>query len=107
MVAAKGAIAAEKQGRFKEYKKILFNNQKKTNRNFLLNTAKSPGMNLPRFTRDMDSPETEKMIRADMTEARKFGITGTPAFVINGVALKGAYPLKEFRTVIDKHLKKK
>jgi protein-disulfide isomerase len=107
LVAAKGAVAAEKQGRFKEYKRILFNNQKKINRNFVLSTAKSLGMNLSRFTREMDSPETEKMIRADMAEAKKFGITGTPAFIINGVALKGAYPIKEFKAVIDRHLKKK
>jgi protein-disulfide isomerase len=105
LVAAKGGIAAEKQGKFKEYKRILFNNQRKINRNFLLSTARSLGMNVPKFTRDMDSPETEKIIRADMAEARKFGITGTPGFVINGVALKGAYPLEKFKEVIERHLK--
>lgn len=107
MIAARGAIAAEKQGRFKEYKKILFDNQKKINRNFILSTAKSLGMNITRFARDMDSSETEKMIKADMSEADKFGITGTPAFIINGVALKGAHPLERFREVITRHLSKK
>ncbi len=107
MVAARGAIAAEKQGRFAEYKKVLFDNQKRINRNFILSTAKSLGMNVQKFARDMDSPGTEKIIRADMAEAAKFGITGTPAFVINGVALKGAFPLKEFKSVIDRHLSKK
>ncbi len=104
MTAARGAIAAEKQGRFKEYYTVLFNNQKKIDRNFILGTARSLGMNVSKFTRDMDSPEAEKIIRADMDEAKRFGITGTPAYVINGVALKGAYPLEEFKAVIDRHL---
>jgi protein-disulfide isomerase len=45
-------------------------------------------------------------INADTEEAKKFQISGTPGFIINGVSLRGAYPYEEFKTIIDRHLKK-
>jgi protein-disulfide isomerase len=40
-------------------------------------------------------------IEKDREEARTFGFTGTPAFVINGVSIRGAYPEEEFVRVIE------
>ena len=37
-----------------------------------------------------------------MKEAAKFGIQGTPGFVINGVPVKGAYPSQHFDMIIQK-----
>jgi protein-disulfide isomerase len=41
-----------------------------------------------------------------MQEANKFGFQGTPGYLINGVSIKGAYPVAEFKKIIDRHLKK-
>jgi protein-disulfide isomerase len=41
-----------------------------------------------------------------MEEAKKFNMSGTPGFVINGVSLRGAYPFASFKEIIDMHLKK-
>ena len=49
----------------------------------------------------------KKRIDADMEEAQKNGIEGTPGFLINGVTLKGAYPFPEFKKIIDEWLKRK
>lgn len=46
-------------------------------------------------------------LAADRKEAQKYEINGTPAFVVNGVFLKGAYPLEKFKEVIDRHLSAK
>jgi protein-disulfide isomerase len=32
------------------------------------------------------------------------GVSGTPAFFINGIPLRGALPLEEFKRVIDEEL---
>ena len=48
----------------------------------------------------------QKRIDADMEEARKFNMSGTPGFIINGVSLRGAYPLPAFKEIIDQHLAK-
>jgi protein-disulfide isomerase len=37
-----------------------------------------------------------------MTEAKKFGMSGTPGFIINGIPVKGAYPAEYFETIIEK-----
>ena len=37
-----------------------------------------------------------------MEDASAVGVTGTPAFFINGVLLSGAVPLDQFKSIIDK-----
>ena len=54
-----------------------------------------------------DSEEVQARLAADRQEAEKYEIRGTPAFVVNGVFLKGAYPIEKFKEVIDRHLEAK
>ena len=42
-----------------------------------------------------------------MTEARGFGITGTPGFLVNGRVLTGAQPIEEFEAIIDEELERR
>lgn len=56
---------------------------------------------------NVKSDEIQARLAADREEAMKFEINGTPAFVINGVFLKGAYPIEKFREVVDRHLEAK
>lgn len=52
-----------------------------------------------------ESKAIDDVIKADVQEASgKFELRGTPAFNINGVFLKGAYPFEKFKEVIDRHL---
>ncbi len=51
--------------------------------------------------------EVQARLAADRKEAEKYKITGTPAFVVNGVFLKGAYPVEKFKEIIDRHLSAK
>lgn len=44
-------------------------------------------------------------IAADRAEGQKFGITGTPAFIVGTTLIPGAAPLKSFTDVIDPQLK--
>jgi len=43
-------------------------------------------------------------IAADVAEAQRFGIAGTPGFLVNGVLLEGAYPVETFVAIIDRQL---
>lgn len=45
-------------------------------------------------------------IESDVTEAKKFGIDGTPTFLINGIIVRGAVPIEEFESIINLLLKK-
>lgn len=43
--------------------------------------------------------DAQKIIQADMDEFQKFGFTGTPVFIVNGVTLPGAQPTAMFEKV--------
>lgn len=66
--------------------------------------AKHVGADMKRLEKDINSDAVKAIIEADMAEAAKFGFSGTPGFLINGVSLRGAYPASEFKTIIDRHL---
>jgi predicted DsbA family dithiol-disulfide isomerase len=50
--------------------------------------ARELGLNADRFTRDLDSPEVEQRIAADMQKGTSIGITGTPTLLIDGNMLR-------------------
>jgi protein-disulfide isomerase len=54
--------------------------------------------------KDMNGEKVEARIKADMAEAEKYGISGTPGFIVNGVSVRGAYPFDHFKGIIDKKL---
>ena len=67
-------------------------------------TAKKLGVDMKKLSTDLKDESIMKRIAADMDEAKKFNMSGTPGFIINGVSLRGAYPFPEFKQIIDQHL---
>ncbi len=101
--AAQAARCAGDQGKFWQYREELFQNTKISDDlheqiSTKLALDKSP------FQSCLDSEKYKSQVVADSAEAQSFGITGTPAFVINGILLSGAQPLEAFVSVIDREL---
>jgi protein-disulfide isomerase len=71
---------------------------------FLDETVRSLGLDVARARRDAASDAVTARISADVAEAQRFGITGTPGFLVNGVLLEGAYPAETFAHIIDRQL---
>ena len=67
---------------------------------FLDKVAKTLGANMKKLKKDVKSKEVDARISADEAEARKFNIQGTPGFIINGVPVRGAYPLSHFEKIL-------
>ena len=82
----------------------IFNNQSSLRKGekFLKQTAKKVGANLSKLEKDLNSKPVKEIIAQHVAEAKKFGIQGTPGFVINGVPVKGAYPTDHFVGIINK-----
>ena len=57
-----------------------------------------------RFNTCVDSHASRGVVEADMQDGTVAGVTGTPAFFINGRVLFGAPPFEEFKRVIDEEL---
>jgi protein-disulfide isomerase len=105
--AAKAALAAGKQNKFWEMHDFLFDNQKSLSDAFYPEAAKAIGLDVTKFNTDFASAEIEKSVEADLAQAKSLNVQGTPNFFINGVNLRGAYPIEEFKKIIDRWLSMK
>jgi len=81
--AAKAAIAADKQGKFWEMHDLLFKNQDRLQTANLDDFASKIGLDMKRFNADMQSPETEKKLEADIAEGQAAGVDSTPSIYVN------------------------
>jgi protein-disulfide isomerase len=106
MPAALAAMAAHEQGKFWEFHDKVFANQQKMNRDEYLRYAKELKLDVAKFTKALDGATFKPQIEADSAEAAKLGISGTPAFFVNGKFLSGAKPFAEFAIAINAELKR-
>ena len=104
MPSAKWFEAVSMQSPEKAWKfhDTLFNNQDKLSPDFLKQTAKDLGINVKKAEEDANSQAVADRIQADIAEAKKFGFTGTPGFLLNGVPVRGAYPIDTFDGIIKR-----
>lgn len=80
----------------------FFANQTRLGEELYRETAKELGLDLKKLEVDVKSKAVQERIDADVAEARKFGFSGTPGFLINGIPVRGAYPPEFFDTIIIK-----
>jgi protein-disulfide isomerase len=105
--AAEAAACAADQNKFWEYHDKLFANQQALKVDDLKKHAADLGLDAARFNECLDSGKKAELVKKDQDAGAKVGVTGTPAFFINGIALSGAVPAEEFKSIIDAELKKK
>ena len=105
-LAALAAQAAGEQGKFWEMHDRIFAAQDKMNRAQYEQYAKDLGLDVKRFKEALDTARGKPAIDADKAEGTSLGVTGTPAFFVNGKFLSGAKPFNEFATVINAELQK-
>ncbi len=103
--AAIAALAAQRQGKFWEMHDLLFKNQGALKKDSFLLWAKDIGLDVPKFTKDLEDPALAKRVEEEAALGGKLGVNGTPGFFINGVNLSGARPLASFKEIIDRWLK--
>ena len=106
MGAALASEAAHNQGKFWEYHDKLFANQQKLTPDDLKQYAKDLGLDIARFEADLANPATKQRVTNDMSEVNALGVTGTPAFFINGHYLSGTQPFDGFARVINNELQR-
>ena len=67
---------------------------------------KTTSVKIDAWTDCFDNQKTVDKVRADMAEGQSVGVTGTPAFMINGRFLSGAQPFPKFKAIIDDELQR-
>ena len=92
VLAARSAMAADKQGKFWEYHDLLYENQSAwTNLSDPTEVfdgyAERLNLNIDQFRTDRASDEVNNIVQADRAEAQRLGFTSTPTFVLDGQQL--------------------
>ena len=67
--------------------------------------AEQVGLDVAKFDQCVSSGAHRAGVQRDMDEGSRLGVTGTPAFFINGRPLEGAQPLEAFVRVIEEELR--
>ena len=102
--AALAAMAANEQGKFWEFHDKLFANQQKLAKDDFVRYAQELGLDAKRFQDAVAGEKHKGQVDADSAEAAALGVTGTPAFFVNGKFLSGAKPFEEFAKAINAEL---
>ena len=102
--ASEAAECADEQGKFWEYHNILFENQDALTIDDLKQYASDLNLDTEQFNECLDSGKYEEEVKSDMEDGSSYGVSGTPAFFINGQLLSGAQPFSAFQSVIEQEL---
>jgi predicted DsbA family dithiol-disulfide isomerase len=103
--AAEASLCAGEQGMFWPMHDALFADQKKLSVEDLKKTAETLGMEPQAFAACLDSNRHAETVARDIYEGTKAGVSGTPAFLVNGRLLSGAVPYERVSALVKEELK--
>jgi protein-disulfide isomerase len=87
--AAMAALAAARQGKYLAFHRALFAGGH-PDANGITGAAKAASLDLARFEADAKGPDVQAEIIANLSLARRLGITATPYFIIGNRTYEGA-----------------
>ncbi len=102
---AVGAICAGEQGKYWEMHDAVLDNQKGlTKGEGVTGLAAGLALDKEAFATCIGNEAHKKQVMEDMTAGQEVGVSGTPAYFINGIMISGAQPLENFESIIDREL---
>ncbi|MDP3026471.1 MAG: DsbA family protein, partial [Nanoarchaeota archaeon] len=102
--AAEASECAHEQDKFWEYHDKLFENQNALTVEDLKKYASDLKLDTIKFNDCLDSGKYESEVQKDLSDGQKYGVSGTPAFFINGKLISGAQPFSVFQQIIEEEL---
>jgi protein-disulfide isomerase len=103
-LAAEGAVAAQKQGKFWPFNEKVWANSDNLTPAVLEKAAKEVGLEVARWRADLDSDAVKGRVQADKSEGNDLGINSTPSIYINGRKYEDPLEIASFRDWIDEEL---
>jgi protein-disulfide isomerase len=100
------AMCAARQNRFWQVHDLLFKHQRQWEKLpdptvYFRTLADLASLRRDSLARCTSGRAEEWLVRAEAAEAARLGISGTPAFVINGGLLPGMAPIETWRPILD------
>lgn len=104
--AAIAGNCAHAQDNFWGFHNLVFQNTAARSRDAYIGFAEELGLDTEAFTTCLDDRAMSEEVTLDYIDGQGLGISGTPAFFINGRKISGAQPFDTFAVVIDSELRK-
>jgi protein-disulfide isomerase len=102
--AAEAADCGGEQGAYWEFHKALFGGKYGLGDTAYGKYANDLGLNMDQFNKCVSERRYKSEVEADFNFVANLGISSTPTFFINGLAVIGAQPYEVFQQIIDKEL---
>ncbi len=102
--AHEAARCANEQDKFWDMNKKLFENQRAIKPEDLKKYAGEIKLKMDKFEQCLDSGKYADVVKKNQEYGEKVGVSGTPAFFINGRMISGARPFSSFKEIIDDEL---
>ncbi len=99
--AAQAALAAKKQGKYQEFHAEIMDLRGRLSQEKVLNTASSLGLDIVQLQKDMQDPEIQSYLQANLQLAQRLGVTGTPAMLIGRQFVPGAVGKEQLLELIQ------
>jgi protein-disulfide isomerase len=80
--ASRAALAANKQGKYKEFSHTILTAGKPLTTEFILDSAKNVGLDVNKLKKDMDDKSIKDQVQANIELAKNLKLFGTPAFFV-------------------------
>lgn len=104
MLLHEAVMAANAQGKFWQMHDLIIANPQKATRQDMLTYAKRIGLDADLFQRDLDSAKYRPLIEADLQEAQRRAVLGTPVFFLNSARVDGLQNEKLYTDIIQDQL---
>lgn len=104
IAASRAARCAGEQDKFWEYHRDLLKTATDYSDEDLKKRAAGLGMDVSAFGGCIASDRYDASIKASSEQGQQLGVSGTPTFFVNGIAMVGARPMAEFKEQIDSEL---
>jgi protein-disulfide isomerase len=105
MMAAQAAETAGAQGKFWQMHDLLFENQTHLKAQHLHSYAERLGLDMARYTAEMDDEIYLQRVREHMDSGRQSGVRGTPGFFVNGRILDVSFGMRALFDAVEAALK--
>ncbi len=105
--AAIAANCAGQQDKYWQVHDAFMKNQQALAEGDLLRAARESGVDMEKWELCRKDPAMEAEIKKDAADGAAVGVTGTPAFFVDGVFINGAQPYEKFKVIVEAGLKKR
>ncbi len=100
-LAAEAAVCAARQGKLWPYVDALRSHGMRLQHADLIDYARAAGLDVARFTRDLDGKVGATEVDTDLALGKLVGVSATPTLFVNGLRFVGLQGIAELRRVVE------